>query len=139
MLALLRRLCKERGAAVILITHDMGVIAETTDRVAVLYAGRLVEEGPTADVIAAPRHPYTAGLMASTPNLDAVSVDTVLPQIPGSMPGLTALPSGCRFHPRCGDAMAECPRIAPEFADGVACHKFSAVGSMKGKGASNGG
>ena len=65
---------KERGAAVILITHDMGVIAETTDRVAVLYAGRLVEEGPTADVIAAPRHPYTAGLMASTPNLDAVSV-----------------------------------------------------------------
>ena len=139
VLALLRRLCKERGAAVILITHDMGVIAETTDRVAVLYAGRLVEEGPTADVIAAPRHPYTAGLMASTPNLDAVSVDTVLPQIPGSMPGLTALPSGSRFHPRCGDAMAECPRIAPEFADGVACHKFSAVGSMKGKGASNGG
>ena len=66
-------------------------------------------------------------------------VDTVLPQIPGSMPGLTALPSGCRFHPRCGDAMAECARIAPEFADGVACHKYSAVGSMKGKGASNGG
>ena len=139
IIALLKKLCKEHKTAVILITHDMGVIAETTDRVAVLYAGRLVEEGPTADVIAAPRHPYTAGLMASTPNLDAVSVDTVLPQIPGSMPGLTALPSGCRFHPRCGDSMAECPRIAPGFADGVACHKFSAVGSMKGKGASNGG
>ncbi|MED5304881.1 MAG: oligopeptide/dipeptide ABC transporter ATP-binding protein, partial [Pseudomonadota bacterium] len=123
----------------ILITHDMGVIAETTDRVAVLYAGRLVEEGPTADVIAAPRHPYTAGLMASTPNLDAVSVDTVLPQIPGSMPGLTALPSGCRFHPRCGDAMAECARLAPEFAGGVACHKFPAAAGVKGKGASNGG
>ena len=93
VLALLRQLCKERGAAVILITHDMGVIAETTDRVAVLYAGRLVEDGPTADVIAAPQHPYTAGLMASTPNLDAVSVDTVLPQIPGNMPGLMEFPS----------------------------------------------
>jgi len=82
VLALLRRLCKERGAAVILITHDMGVIAETTDRVAVLYAGRLVETGRTAEVISAPRHPYTRGLMAATPNLDRVSVDTVLPQIP---------------------------------------------------------
>ena len=93
VLALLRQLCKERGAAVILITHDMGVIAETTDRVAVLYAGRLVEDGPTAEVIASPRHPYTAGLMASTPNLEAVSVDTVLPQIPGNMPGLMEFPS----------------------------------------------
>ncbi|MGB1357508.1 MAG: ABC transporter ATP-binding protein, partial [Candidatus Puniceispirillaceae bacterium] len=92
VLALLRRLCKERGAAVILITHDMGVIAETTDRVAVLYAGRLVETGRTAEVISAPRHPYTRGLMAATPNLDRVSVDTVLPQIPGSMPSLADLP-----------------------------------------------
>ena len=126
MLALLRRLCKERGAAVILITHDMGVIAETTDRVAVLYAGRLVEDGLTAAVIAAPRHPYTRGLMASTPNLDAVSVDTVLPQIPGSMPGLSALPDGCRFHPRCDVALPDCSRVAPVFAHGVACHKFAA-------------
>ena len=126
VLALLRRLCKERGAAVILITHDMGVIAETTDRVAVLYAGRLVEEGATAAVIAAPRHPYTRGLMASTPNLDTVSVDTVLPQIPGSMPGLSALPDGCRFHPRCDVAMPDCSRVAPVFADGVACHKYLA-------------
>lgn len=126
VLALLRRLCKERGAAVILITHDMGVIAETTDRVAVLYAGRLVEEGPTANVIAAPRHPYTRGLMASTPNLDTVSVDTVLPQIPGSMPGLSALPDGCRFHPRCDVALPDCSRVAPVFAQGVACHKYAA-------------
>ena len=126
VLALLRRLCKERGAAVILITHDMGVIAETTDRVAVLYAGRLVEEGATAAVIAAPRHPYTRGLMASTPNLDTVSVDTVLPQIPGSMPGLSALPDGCRFHPRCDVAMPDCSRVAPVFGGGVACHKYAA-------------
>lgn len=125
VLALLRSLCKDRGAAVILITHDMGVIAETTDRVAVLYAGRMVETGPTAEVIAAPRHPYTRGLMAATPNLDLVSVDSVLPQIPGSMPGLSALPDGCRFHPRCGEAKPHCGRIAPRFADGVACHIYS--------------
>jgi len=125
VLALLRRLCKERGAAVILITHDMGVIAETTDRVAVLYAGRMVETGPTSEVIAAPRHPYTKGLMAATPNLDKVSVDSVLPQIPGSMPGLSELPDGCRFHPRCGVAMPHCSRAAPPFANGVACHIYN--------------
>ena len=124
VLALLRRLCKERGAGVILITHDMGVIAETTDRVAVLYAGRLVETGRTAEVISAPRHPYTRGLMAATPNLDLVSVDTVLPQIPGSMPSLADLPPGCRFHPRCGDVMPVCRRIAASFAEGVACHLY---------------
>ena len=67
--------------------------------------------------------------MASTPNLDAVSVDTVLPQIPGSMPGLSALPEGCRFHPRCDVVMAECSRVAPVFAEGVACHKYSAAGT----------
>ena len=132
VLALLRRLCKERGAAVILITHDMGVIAETTDRVAVLYAGRLVETGGTNEVIAAPRHPYTRGLMASTPNLDAVSVDTVLPQIPGSMPSLAALPSGCRFHPRCGDVLPACRSEAPGFANGVACHLYADAGRRAG-------
>ncbi|HCD63842.1 MAG TPA: dipeptide/oligopeptide/nickel ABC transporter ATP-binding protein, partial [Alphaproteobacteria bacterium] len=88
VLSLLRKLCKDRGASVILITHDMGVIAETTDRVAVLYAGRMVENGLTEAVISNPRHPYTKGLMASTPNLDQVSFETILPQIPGSMPGL---------------------------------------------------
>ncbi|MEK9935891.1 MAG: ABC transporter ATP-binding protein [Rhodobiaceae bacterium] len=124
VLVLLRRLCKERGAAVILITHDMGVIAETTDRVAVLYAGRLVETGRTAEVISAPRHPYTRGLMAATPNLDLVSVDTVLPQIPGSMPSLADLPPGCRFHPRCGDVMPVCRQTAAPFIDGVACHLY---------------
>ena len=132
VLALLRRLCKERAAAVILITHDMGVIAETTDRVAVLYAGRLVETGRTAEVISAPRHPYTRGLMAATPNLDLVSVDTVLPQIPGSMPSLAALPPGCRFHPRCGDAMPVCHRTAAPFIDGVACHLYEAKAQETG-------
>ena len=132
VLALLRRLCKERDAAVILITHDMGVIAETTDRVAVLYAGRLVETGGTKQVIATPRHPYTRGLMASTPNLDTVSVDTVLPQIPGSMPSLAALPAGCRFHPRCGDCLPACRKTAPAFEDGVACHLYADSGRRVG-------
>ena len=124
ILLLLRKICKERGASVILITHDMGVIAETTDRVAVLYAGRMVEIGDTKDVISNPRHPYTKGLMAATPNLDGVSFDTILPQITGSMPGLDHLPTGCRFHPRCGDKMAICQTTTPSFMDGVACHLY---------------
>ena len=124
ILKLLRGLCRERGASVILITHDMGVIAETTDRVAVLYAGRIVEIGKTGDVIKKPRHPYTKGLMAATPNLDQVSFDTILPQIPGNMPSLDNLPPGCRFHPRCKDVMPSCRTITPTFNDGVACHLF---------------
>ena len=125
ILKLLRRLCQERSASVILITHDMGVIAETTDRVAVLYAGRMVEIGATSAVIKDPRHPYTKGLMAATPNLDNVSFDTILPQIPGNMPSLDNLPQGCRFHPRCEDAMPCCQAKTPIFSDGVACHLFS--------------
>ncbi|PKP63569.1 MAG: methionine ABC transporter ATP-binding protein, partial [Alphaproteobacteria bacterium HGW-Alphaproteobacteria-8] len=109
--ALLRRLCRERGAAVMLITHDMGVIAETADRVAVLYAGRLAEIGPVRGVIASPRHPYSAGLMASTPG--AVGVGERLRQIPGAMPRLDAIPSGCAFHPRCPYVMARCKTDAP--------------------------
>ncbi len=119
--ALLRRLCRQRGAAVMLITHDMGVIAETADRVAVLYAGRLAEIGPVRQVIAAPRHPYTAGLMASTPS--SVAPGERLRQIPGAMPRLDALPGGCAFHPRCPHAMPHCRAEAPPLtttADGAA-------------------
>jgi peptide/nickel transport system ATP-binding protein len=113
--ALLKRLCRERGTAVMLITHDMGVIAETADRVAVLYAGRLAEIGPVRQVIAAPRHPYTVGLMGSTPS--AVEVGEQLKQIPGAMPRLDAIPTGCAFHPRCPQAMARCAReMPPAFA-----------------------
>ena len=99
VLSLLRKLCKDRGASVILITHDMGVIAETTDRVAVLYAGRMVENGLTKAVISNPRHPYTKGLMASTPNLDQVSFETILPQIPGACPGWLICLTGAGFIP----------------------------------------
>jgi peptide/nickel transport system ATP-binding protein len=124
VLDLLRSICQKRSASVILITHDMGVISQTTDRVAVLYAGRMMEIGTTSDVIRYPRHPYTKGLIASTPVLDHVNVDSTLPQIPGAMPSLDALPPGCRFHPRCGECMPLCRTTVPVFADHVACHLF---------------
>jgi peptide/nickel transport system ATP-binding protein len=112
IITLLRRLCKERGAAVMLITHDMGVIAETCDRVAVLYAGRIAEIGPVHEVIHAPAHPYTAGLMASIPDIDGNAAR--LAQIDGAMPRLNAMPRGCAFHPRCRHAMARCTQARPE-------------------------
>jgi len=95
-----------------LITHDMGVIAETADRVAVMYAGRIAEIGPVRDVIKAPLHPYTRGLMGSIPSLTGESDRLV--QIPGSMPRLTAIPSGCTFHPRCPRCFTPCPTFRPE-------------------------
>lgn len=106
IIALLKRLCRERGTAVMLVTHDMGVIAETADRVAVMYAGRLAELGPVRDVLTTPRHPYTDGLMGSTP-LASKGLDR-LRQIPGAMPRLGALPDGCAFHPRCPRAQDRC-------------------------------
>jgi len=110
IIALLRRICRDRGVAVMLITHDMGVIAEAADRVAVMYAGRLAELGPVRDVVTQAHHPYTAGLMASTPV--ASQGQARLRQIPGAMPRLDAVPQGCAFHPRCDRAQAQC-RVAP--------------------------
>ncbi|AVO46102.1 ABC transporter ATP-binding protein [Phreatobacter cathodiphilus] len=112
IITLLKSLCKEHGTAVMLITHDMGVIAETADRVAVMYAGRIAEIGPVQDVIKRARHPYTEGLMGSIPSLDATSDRLV--QIPGSMPRLTAIPQGCAFNPRCPKAFARCYVERPE-------------------------
>ena len=112
IIALLKRLCREQGTAVMLVTHDMGVIAETADRVAVMYAGRIAEIGPVADVIHRPQHPYTVGLMGSIPSMAADKER--LTQIDGSMPRLTAIPSGCAFHPRCAHAFARCPVERPE-------------------------
>ncbi len=112
IISLLKRICKERGAAVMLITHDMGVIAETCDRVAVMYAGRIAEIGPVHQVIHQPAHPYTAGLMASIPNMD--SEREQLAQIDGAMPRLNAIPLGCAFHPRCTQVHARCLAERPE-------------------------
>jgi len=112
IIALLKGLCRDHGTAVMLITHDMGVIAETADRVAVMYAGRIVEVGPVADVIHRPQHPYTRGLMGSIPTIAAER--EALEQIDGTMPRLTAIPSGCAFHPRCPHAFDRCHRDRPE-------------------------
>jgi peptide/nickel transport system ATP-binding protein len=112
IITLLRRLCRDHGTAVMLITHDMGVIAETADRVAVMYAGRIVEIGPVADVIRAPKHPYTVGLMGSIPTL-AGERDRLV-QIDGTMPRLTAIPAGCPFHPRCNRVFDRCLRERPD-------------------------
>ncbi|WP_306005646.1 ABC transporter ATP-binding protein [Aquicoccus porphyridii] len=106
IMALLKRLCRDRGVAVMLVTHDMGVIAEAADRVAVMYAGRLAELGAVREVLTNARHPYTAGLMASTPL--ASQGRKRLRQIPGAMPRLGALPTGCAFHPRCDHAQDQC-------------------------------
>jgi peptide/nickel transport system ATP-binding protein len=127
IIALLKRLCRERGTAVMLITHDMGVIAETADRVAVMYAGRIAEIGPVRQVVQHPRHPYTVGLMGAIPTLGAQAAR--LAQIPGTMPRLTAIPPGCAFHPRCPRAFARCRAERPEgmAVDGslVACWLFA--------------
>ncbi len=112
IIELLKKLCREQGASVMLITHDMGVIAETADRVAVMYAGRLAEIGPVAEVIHRPRHPYTAGLMGSIPTLDG-HVERLV-QIDGSMPRLNAIPPGCAFNPRCSRRIERCTRERPE-------------------------
>ncbi len=126
IISLLKRLCREHGAAVMLITHDMGVIAETADRVAVMYAGRIVEVGPVRDVITDARHPYTHGLMGSIP---MVGHDVArLTQIDGAMPRLTAIPKGCAFNPRCPKAFARCRQERPDLihvgATRAACWLF---------------
>ncbi|MEM9439597.1 MAG: ABC transporter ATP-binding protein [Pseudomonadota bacterium] len=112
IIALLKRLCRDHGAAVMLITHDMGVIAETTDRVAVMYAGRIAEIGPVRDVVKHPSHPYTDGLMGSIPvighRLDRLT------QIDGAMPRLTEIPRGCAFNPRCPRVTDRCYTDRPE-------------------------
>jgi peptide/nickel transport system ATP-binding protein len=100
ILALLRRLRDDLRMAMVFITHDLGVVAETADDVAVMYAGRIVEQAPAAELFAAPRHPYTWGLLRSMPRLDAPAGAELVP-IPGRPPSLIDPPSGCRFHPRC--------------------------------------
>ena len=112
IIALLKRLTKDHGAAVMLITHDMGVIAEACDRVAVMYAGRVAEIGPVGAVIHRPAHPYSEGLMGSIPAIDGHRER--LMQIDGTMPRLNAIPAGCAFNPRCPKVMDRCRRQRPE-------------------------
>jgi len=112
IIQLLKKICKDRGAAVMLITHDMGVIAETCDRVAVMYAGRVAEIGPVQEVIHQPAHPYTSGLMAAIPDM---TMDRErLNQIDGAMPRLNAIPRGCAYNPRCPRVFDRCLKERPD-------------------------
>jgi len=112
IISLLKQTCREHQAAVMLITHDMGVIAETAERVAVMYAGRLVEIGPVRETIKNPHHPYTRGLMGSIPTIGARTER--LTQIEGTMPRLSEIPAGCAFHLRCPHAFEKCKRSRPD-------------------------
>ncbi len=116
IIALLKRLARDHRAAVMLVSHDMGVIAETCDRVAVLYAGRVAEIGPVAHVVSAPNHPYSQGLMASIPRIGARH--TELAHIEGSMPRPGSVPPGCAFHPRCPHRFDPCDQERPDLMPG---------------------
>jgi peptide/nickel transport system ATP-binding protein len=112
ILDLMRKLQAEHGTAIIMITHDLGVVAEIADDVVVMYAGRIVEEGPVDRIYAAPRHPYTWGLLGSLPRADRETERLV--QIAGQPPSLLSPPPGCRFHPRCSYVMERCLAVSPE-------------------------
>ncbi|HOZ31272.1 MAG TPA: ABC transporter ATP-binding protein [Tabrizicola sp.] len=124
IIQILGALVRDRGVALLLITHDMGVVAQVCDRVAVLYAGRLAEEGPAGPIFAAPAHPYTAALIGCIPQ-DGMAKGS-LTGIPGTVPSAAAFPPGCRFHPRCSRASDLCrrtaPPVAPHDAGRAACH-----------------
>ena len=129
IIALLRRLCHEHRTAIMLITHDMGVIAEMSDRVAVMYAGRIAEIGALRDVVKSPKHPYTAGLMDSIPKVGQGKDQ--LSHIRGAMPRLQEIPPGCSFHPRCPEAFDRCQVERPDLMDTghpkqiASCWKFA--------------
>lgn len=113
ILALLAELQAQLNMALLLISHNLGVVAQITDRVAVMYAGRLVEAAPTARLFAAPQHPYTRGLLASVPKLDFQAIPAKLQAIPGQVPALEEIPPGCPFQPRCPRAFAACQEPPP--------------------------
>ncbi len=120
ILRLLDRLCRERGMAVIVITHDLGVMSATAGRLAVMYAGRLAEAGPTAELLTRPRHPYTRGLLDALPHPEAGAAPLI--PIGGSPPSLGRVPDGCPFHPRCTYAEASCAASRPEPVSVAAGH-----------------
>ena len=125
ILELMKDLRDKLGMAILLITHDLGVVAEMVDEVAVMYGGRIVERGPVSEIFANPQHPYTVGLLNSIPRLDTQA--KYLTPIEGTVCNMMAPPNGCKFHPRCAHAMAVCREQAPrlkELAPGhfAACH-----------------
>ena len=123
ILELLAALRRDLGLALLFITHDLGVVAQVAERIAVTYAGRIVEEGPAREVLERPRHPYTAGLLRASPQL----VRHKLEPIPGTVPSLTALPPGCAFEPRCPLRVAECVKAMPELREAGAGHRARCI------------
>jgi len=123
ILELLDRLRREMRLGLLFITHDLGVVAQVADRVAVMYAGRIVEEGPTREVLRTPRHPYTQGLLVASPRLERGK----LTPIPGAVPQLTALPPGCAFEPRCALRRAECSQGVPDLRAAAPHHSARCV------------
>jgi oligopeptide/dipeptide ABC transporter ATP-binding protein len=124
ILELLAQLQQERGMALILVSHDMGVIAEQTDEVVVMYAGRIVEHGTGETVIGSPLHPYTRGLLSSIPHVDGPRTARLTP-VAGSPPSAVFLPSGCAFHPRCALARPSCTVDVPELAPVSPRHRIA--------------
>jgi len=123
ILELLDRLRREMQLGLLFITHDLGVVAKVADRVAVMYAGRIIEQGSAEDVLTSPRHPYTQGLLAASPTV----VRGKLTPIPGAVPQLQALPPGCAFAPRCGFRRAECEQAVPAFRPAQGDHSARCV------------
>jgi len=129
IIELLRRLQASHRMGLVLISHDLGIVAGSADSVAIMYAGRIVERGAVEDIFDRPRHPYTRGLLASLPKIDGQA--TRLTAIEGSPPSLTALPPGCAFHPRCRHAITRCTTDEPTLRDvagaAVACHLAESI------------
>ena len=115
ILQLMKELRREIDASVLLITHDLAIVAEVCDRVAVMYAGNVVEVADVGELYANPLHPYTQGLLASVPRVDSVARER--PPIKGSVPNLIFPPTGCRFHPRCPKAFEACSRAKPRLVE----------------------
>ena len=139
ILELLRGLKEDFDLSMLLITHDLGVVAETADRVAVMYAGRIVEEAPVREIFQAPRHPYTEGLLQSVPRLTEEGMKVRrLATIEGTVPGLLDLPAGCKFAPRCPYVIAECTEAEPALLavsaeHSARCIRFEQVGDESAK------
>ncbi|MFJ7647551.1 ABC transporter ATP-binding protein [Lysinibacillus sp. NPDC097279] len=133
ILKLMMKMKKEQHSAILFITHDMSVVAETADRVMVMYAGQIVEEAPVREIFLQPKHPYTAALLKTMPSLETEM--TRLPSIPGTVPPAYALPNGCRFAPRCPFVMKHCRQVTPETRHiqhnhSVRCHLFTEEGVL---------
>jgi oligopeptide/dipeptide ABC transporter ATP-binding protein len=139
ILNLFQELRARTGTAIVLVTHDLGVIAEVADRVAVMYAGRIVEQAPVHELFAHPRHPYTEALQQSIPRIDAARTAR-LASIAGTPPNPASLPTGCAFAPRCIYRMPLCDTVAPPLLEASpghwkACHHDGALGKLRGEAA----